>query len=85
LGIEFNLDGVESGDTIILHVHGTGDPIPSILKLTEANGWLAIDASSGQFIDPANPSYESWENFKELARDIAKPRKPSGRPRRRKK
>jgi hypothetical protein len=50
--IEIDFDGVESGDTIVLHVHGSGDPIPSILKLTEANGWLAVDCSSGEFIDP---------------------------------
>ena len=54
--IEFSLDGVESDNAIVLHVHGPGDPIPSVLKLTEANGWLAIDCSSGEFIDPANPS-----------------------------
>jgi hypothetical protein len=66
--IEFPLDDVEYG--IPLHVHGTGDPIPSILKLTEANGWLAIDCSTGEFINPKNPSYEGWEGFKSLvARD----------------
>jgi hypothetical protein len=43
--IEFQLDGVESANTILLHVHGTGDPIQSLLKLTEANGWLAVDCS----------------------------------------
>jgi hypothetical protein len=64
--IEIDLEGVESGNTIILHVHGKGDPIPSILKLTEANGWLAIDCSSGEFLDPKNPSYESWQGFKRL-------------------
>ena len=62
--IEIDLEAVESGNTIILYVHGKGDPIPSILKLTEANGWLAIDCSSGEFLDPKNPSYESWEGFK---------------------
>ncbi len=54
--IEFSLDDVEFG--MILHVHGPGNPIPSLLKLTEANGWLAIDCSSGKFIDPAKPSSE---------------------------
>ena len=64
--IEIDLEGVKSGNTILMFVHGSGDPIPSILKLTEANGWLAVDCSSGQFIDPANPSHESWEAFKDL-------------------
>ena len=68
--IEIDLEGVKSGNTILMFVHGSGDPIPSILKLTEANGWLAVDCSSGQFIDPTNPSYESWEGFKELGKNL---------------
>jgi hypothetical protein len=47
----------------LLNVRGTGDPISSILKLTEANGWVAVDCSTSEFIDPANPSYEGWEGF----------------------
>jgi len=54
--IEIDLEGVESGNTIVLHVHGDGDAAPAVLKLTEANGWLAIDVSCGEFIDPDNPS-----------------------------
>jgi hypothetical protein len=78
--IEFALDGVESGNTIILHVHGTGDPIPSLLKLTEANGWLAIDTSTGEFIDPKEPSYEGWEGYKGLVRNINTRRRGPSRP-----
>jgi hypothetical protein len=50
--IEFSLDGVESANTVILHIHGSGDPVPSLLRLTQANGWLAVDCSSGEFINP---------------------------------
>ena len=64
--IEFSLDGVVSSNTVIAHVHGTGDPIPSLLNLTQANGWLVVDCSTGEFIDPKNPSYEGWEGFKAL-------------------
>ncbi len=56
--IEIDIDGVESGNTIVLHVRGPGNAAASLLKLTEANGWLAIDCSSGKFIDPADPSSE---------------------------
>jgi hypothetical protein len=71
--IEFSLDGVESANAVILHVHGTGDPIPSLLKLTQANGWLAVDCSTGEFIDPKKPSYEGWEGFKALLDPSAGP------------
>jgi hypothetical protein len=69
-GIEFALDGVESSNSVILHVHGSGDPIPSLLRLTQANGWLAVDCSTGEFIDPNDPSYEGWEGFKSLVEGI---------------
>ena len=64
--IEFDLESLEEGNTVVLFVHGNGDPIPSILKLTEANGWLAVDCSTSEFIDPADPSYEGWEGYQEL-------------------
>jgi len=54
--IEFDLDGVKSGNTMVLHVHGNGDAAPAVLQLTQANGWLAIDCSRGEFIDPDDPS-----------------------------
>jgi hypothetical protein len=63
---EFALEGVESANTVVVHVHGTGDPIPSLLKLTESNAWLAVDCSTGEFVNPKNPSYEGWEGFKAL-------------------
>jgi hypothetical protein len=56
--IEANLDGIESHQTITLHTHGPGDPVPALLQLTEANGWLIVDCSRGEFIDPKNPSSE---------------------------
>src|SRR5262249_14459816 len=68
--IEFALDGVDSSHTIILHVHGSGDPIAALLRLTQPNGWLAVDCSTGEFIDPSNPSSEGWEGFKSLVEGI---------------
>jgi len=64
--IEFSLDGVASSGAVILHVHGTGDPISALLKLTDSNGWLAVDCSTGEFINPKDPCSEGWEGFKAL-------------------
>ncbi len=66
--IEFGFEDLASSNSVLLHVHGSGDPIPSILGLTKGNGWLAVDCSTGEFIDPRNPSYEGWEGFKDLLR-----------------
>jgi hypothetical protein len=73
--IEFALESVEAAHTVLLHVHGTGDPIGPLLKLTESNGWLAVDCSTGEFIDPKNPSYEGWEGFRAL---LASPDESAG-------
>jgi hypothetical protein len=50
--IEFGLDD----KAIALHAHGPGDPIPSLLRLTQANGWQIVDCSNGQFIEPQKPT-----------------------------
>lgn len=72
--IEFDLEGVTSANTVVLHVHGTGDPIRPLLKLAKDNGWLAVDCSTGEFIDPQNPSYDGWEGFKALVARSAEAR-----------
>jgi len=56
--IEISLESLESGNTVILMIHGAGSPIPSLLRLTQATGWLAVDCSTGEFIDPEDPDYE---------------------------
>ena len=76
--IEFSLHGMEPAGSVLLHVHGAGDPIASLLRLTEANGWLAVDCSTGEFIDPKNPSYEGWEGFKSLVEGIERRSKEEG-------
>jgi hypothetical protein len=78
--IELDLEGVESANTVVLHIHGTGDPIPALLNLTNSNGWLAVDGSTGEFIDPQNPSHSGWEGFKALvARSEERDKNPSDR------
>ena len=37
--IEFDLSSVDDANTVVLNVRGTGDPIPPIVKLVQANGW----------------------------------------------
>ena len=55
-GIDFSTDGNESVDNIGLIISGPGDAGPAVMKLTKPNGWLAIDVSAAEFIDPDNPS-----------------------------
>jgi hypothetical protein len=68
--IEFDLEGLESSGSVLLHIHGASDPIPLLLRFTESNGWLAVDCSTTELIDPKNPSYEGWEGTKSLVEGI---------------
>src|SRR5690606_18556155 len=66
--IEFDLSSGEDG--LMLNVAGGGDPIPAILKLASANGWVALDCSTSEFLDPANPSREGWEGYQSVRASI---------------
>lgn len=69
--MEFDLESLVSGNTVLLHVHGSGDPFPSLMKLANANGWLAVDCATGEFLDPHNPSTEGWDGYKSVV-DLAR-------------
>lgn len=64
--IEFNTGKEDPIDSIMLHVRGGGDAIAAILKFASPNKWSLFDCSSGQFIDPENPSQDGWEGFQEF-------------------
>jgi hypothetical protein len=70
LDVEINLKSVESSHCVLLSFHGDRDPIPWVLALTQPNGWLAVDCSSSEFIDPTNLSRDSWEGFRGLVDNI---------------
>jgi hypothetical protein len=65
--IEFGLQEADPLETVILNVrHGNGDPIPALLSLAEPNGWLLLDVSTSEFIDPKDPSRAGWEGYQSL-------------------
>jgi hypothetical protein len=49
-------------DSIGLHVRGTGNPLPVIVRLCRQNGWVAFDSAAGTFLNLENPSPEGWES-----------------------
>jgi len=49
-------------DSIMLHLHGPGDPIPQLLAFTVPNGWTLYDCSADEFIEPAVPAGELKKN-----------------------
>jgi hypothetical protein len=61
--IEFNTGDDDPIDSIMVHVRGGGDVIAALLGFANPNGWSLLDCSTGQFLDPENPSAEGWEGF----------------------
>jgi hypothetical protein len=68
----FNLEGVEDANCVLVSVSGSRDPIPSLLGLANANGWVVLDVQNGDFIDPANPSREGWLGYRSLVQGIGR-------------
>lgn len=69
--IEFNIGNEEPIESVMLHVRGEDDPVPSLVKFALANDWSLFDLSTGEFMDLENPSRESWQRFKELRNKLA--------------
>ncbi len=63
LWIEFRLGESDLVDAMMLHVRGGGDAIRAMLQFAQPNGWSLFDCSTSEFLDPENPSQESWEEF----------------------
>lgn len=61
--IELNIGEDDPVTDAMLHVRGSGDPLPSIVRLCKLGGWLAYDTSDGTAIDLDNPSRAGWEAF----------------------
>lgn len=61
--IEFNTGEGDPVDSIMLHVRGGGDAIAAMLQFANPNKWSLLDLSTGEFLDPENPSQKGWENF----------------------
>jgi hypothetical protein len=47
----------------MLHVRGSGDALSAMLAFANPNGWSLLDCSTGEFLDPRDPSPEGWEGF----------------------
>ena len=61
--IEFNL-GSGIIDGLMLHIRGSGNPIPSVVRLCQQNSWTAIDGDT--FLDEvSDKSWQEWQRFRD--------------------
>ncbi|GAA5509349.1 hypothetical protein Rcae01_04848 [Novipirellula caenicola] len=60
---EFNFSASGPVETFMLHVRGGGDAVTPLVQMCRHFGWMAVDCSSGDFIDLDSPDAESWSRF----------------------
>ena len=60
---EFNMGDEDPKEGFMVHVRGGGDAVTTLLQFAAPNAWSLLDCSTGDFIDPDNPSREGWEGF----------------------
>jgi hypothetical protein len=60
--MQFNLqvDGLVT--SFMIHVYGSGQPLPIIQKICQDNGWHALDTGS-DWLDLDNPSNAGWQGY----------------------
>ena len=64
------LSNVETSNSIHVSVSGPGNPLLDLLSLSNANGWIVIDCSSSEFIDPASLASEGFAGYKAMWHDL---------------
>jgi hypothetical protein len=80
LSIEFAPSGKGEVDSVVVEVRGEGDPITPLMELASRNGWVVLDASTSELIDPDEPSDEGYGGYRRLVRGEGKaPRRKRGR------
>jgi hypothetical protein len=76
LWIEFNAGRSDPIMHMMLHVRGSGDAIAAIMAVTRPHGWSAVDCSTGEFLDPREPSDAGWRSFQAFRDKVIGPGGP---------
>jgi hypothetical protein len=61
--LEFNAGTRDPLVALMVHVRGGGDAIAALLRFAMPHQWSLFDCSTGEFIDPGEPSQTGWEGF----------------------
>jgi hypothetical protein len=72
-GVTIDLEGVESSNSILVSVSGSGNPVPHLLALARTNDWVVLDCSTTEFINPDEGSSEGWEGYQSLMSELPEP------------
>ena len=73
-GMLIDLSHVEASHSIHVSVSGPANPVPDLLMLANANGWVVLDCSMSEFINPVAADSEGFLEYKALWEGL--PRSP---------
>jgi hypothetical protein len=77
-GVTIDLEGVDSSNSILVSVSGSGNPVPHLLALARTNDWVVLDCSTTEFINADEGSSEGWEGFQSVMSELPEPTSGSG-------
>jgi hypothetical protein len=60
---EFGMRDEPQKTGFMIHVRGGGDAISTLLQFAVPNRWSLLDCSTGEWLDPDEPSQAGWEGF----------------------
>jgi len=66
LSIQFALHGGGTIDSVTVEVRGQGDPVSPLLDLAQRNGWVVLDVSTSEFINPDRPQDSGYAGYRKL-------------------
>lgn len=70
--IEFGVGKEDPVTSIMLHVRASDAAVPLIIQMCKENGWVAIDLSTGDFLDAGEDSAagnNAWRNYRDQIRE----------------
>jgi hypothetical protein len=71
-GMTIDLGSVETSHSIHISVSGPGNPVPDLLSLASANGWVVVDCSSSEFVNPHRAESDGFVGYKSMWHDVQK-------------
>lgn len=60
---EFNMGKDDPSDGFMIHVHGGGQAVSALLRLSEKSGWFMLDCSQGEWLHHCEDQEAGWKGF----------------------
>jgi hypothetical protein len=60
--IEFDVGDDDVVNTVMIRITGGGDIAPDLVRLAQTTAWSLLDTTSGEYLDPTQPSTVSWDS-----------------------